>query len=69
MILAAASGLAAWLVPAAPDMIPGAAFVELAALVEGRTSDVVAWQSAGVALVVAALLLGLARLALERAAL
>jgi hypothetical protein len=67
VIVAAASGLVAWLVPTAPEMIPGAAFVELAALVEGTTTDVVAWQCAGVALVAAAVLLGLARLALERA--
>ena len=67
LVVATAIGLVAWLVPAAPTVIPGAAFVELAALVEGTTSDVAAWQSAGVALVAAAVLLGLARLTLERA--
>jgi ABC-type transport system involved in multi-copper enzyme maturation permease subunit len=67
LFVAAGIGLVAWLVPAAPDVMPGAAYVELAALVEGTSSDVVAWQSAGIALVAAAALLWLARLTLERA--
>ena len=40
---------------------------ELAELVDGPSSDAVAWQSAGVALLTAAVVLAVARQALERA--
>lgn len=48
-------------------LVPGAAFLELAALSEGPVAIAAAWRSAGVSLVAAAILLGLARLALSRA--
>lgn len=67
LFVAAAAGMIAWLVPSPSALVPGVAFVELAEFLEGTASDALVWQSAGVALVTAALLLGLARLALERA--
>ncbi len=55
----------AWLLPG--WSVPATAFVDLAALTEGTAVLAAAWRSAGVALLVAAVLLGLARLALNRA--
>jgi hypothetical protein len=48
-------------------LVPGAAFLELAALSEGPVAIAGEWRSAGVSLLAAATLLGLARLALSRA--
>ena len=56
---------AAWLLPG--GLVPGAAFLELAALSEGPVAIAAEWRSAGVSLLAAAILLGLARLALSRA--
>ncbi len=67
LFVAAGAGLIAWLAPNPSALVPGVAFVELAEFVEGTASDTLAWQSAGVALLTAALLLGLARLTVERA--
>jgi hypothetical protein len=57
----------AWLVPQSAGLVPGAALLELAALTEGAVSLATAWRSAGTALLAAALLLGIARVALSRA--
>jgi hypothetical protein len=67
LLAAATAGLVAWLAPIPSAPLPGAAFVELASLVEGTTSEAAAWKSAGVALLTAAVVLGIARQALERA--
>jgi hypothetical protein len=67
VIVSAAFAAAAWLLPGAGDLVPGAAFLELAALREGTMALAAAWRAAGVALLAAAVLLGLARLALSRA--
>lgn len=67
LLVAAGAGLIAWLVPDPSVLVPGVAFVELAELVEGTAADAVARQSAGLALLTAGILLGLARLAVERA--
>ena len=67
-ILASALAVAvAWLVPQSAGLVPGAALLELAALTEGSVSLATAWRSAGAALLAAALLLGIARVALSRA--
>ena len=55
------------LLPETDGLVPGAALLELAALTEGPASVATAWQSAGAALVAAGVLLGIARLALNRA--
>jgi hypothetical protein len=60
-------GALAWLAPGAGELVPGAALVDLAALREGATAQVTGLRAAGAALVTTALLLGLARLVLERA--
>jgi hypothetical protein len=60
-------GALAWLAPGAVELVPGAALVDLAALREGATAQVTGLRAAGAALVTTALLLGLARLVLERA--
>jgi hypothetical protein len=67
IIISSALVAAAWLLPASGDLVPGAAFLELAALSEGTVALAAAWRAAGVSLLAAALLLGLARLALSRA--
>lgn len=68
MTVVAGAGLAAaaWLLPADPGFVPGAAFVDLAALTEGPAALAVAWRTAGAALLATAVLLGLARIALSR---
>lgn len=58
---------AAWLLPEAGGLVPGSAFLELAALTEGPPSVADAWRSAGGALLAAGVLLALARVALGRA--
>jgi ABC-type transport system involved in multi-copper enzyme maturation permease subunit len=58
---------AAWLLPQAGGLVPGSAFLELAALIEGPISVADAWRSAGAALIAAGLLLVLGRVALGRA--
>lgn len=66
-IALAGLGVVAWqLREVTGGLVPGAAFVDLAALREGATMQVVALRSSGAALVAAALLLVAARLALER---
>ena len=60
-------GAVAWLLPAAAELVPGAAMVDLAALREGATAQVDGLRAAGAALVATALLLVLARVVLERA--
>jgi hypothetical protein len=60
-------GALAWLAPGAGELVPGAALVDFAALREGATAQVTGLRAAGAALVTTALLLGLARLVLERA--
>jgi hypothetical protein len=67
IVLSAALVAAAWLVPGHGGLIPGAAFLELAALTEGPGSLAGAWRAAGACLVAAGLLLVLARGALGRA--
>ena len=57
----------AWLLPASDGLVPGSAFLSLAALREGPAAPGAAWQATGVALLTAAMLLVLARLALSRA--
>ncbi len=66
LLLSAGFAAAAWLLPL-DGLVPGAAFLDLAALTEGPVALAAAWRSAGAALLVAALLLGLTRLALNRA--
>jgi hypothetical protein len=56
----------AWLVPQAGGLVPGSAFLELAALTDGPISLADAWRSAGAALIAAGLLLVLGRVALGR---
>ena len=63
----AALGALAWLAPAAGELVPGSAIVDLAALREGMAIQVAGLRAAGAGLVATALLLALARLALERA--
>lgn len=65
-VLAIACGLAAWLLPSIGPFVPGFAFVELASLTEGASTTAAAWQAAGVALLAAATLIVLARIALDR---
>lgn len=60
-------GAAAWLLPVNGGLVPGAAFLLLAELTEGPGSPADAWRSAGASLLAAAILLGMARLALSRA--
>lgn len=67
IVVSAGLVAAAWLLPVNGDLVPGAAFLELAALTEGTVAFAAAWRTAGVSLLFAALLLGLARLALSRA--
>ncbi len=67
IILAAAFVGAAWIVSAQGGLVPGSAFLELAALTEGSRSLAEAWRAAGAALVAAGSLLVLARVALGRA--
>ena len=58
---------AAWLLPQAGGLVPGSAFLELAALTEGPIVIADAWRAAGAALIAAGILLVLGRLALSRA--
>jgi hypothetical protein len=58
---------AAWFLPQAGGLVPGSAFLELAALTDGPISLADAWRSAGAALIAAGALLVLGRLALGRA--
>ena len=67
VILAAAVGALAWLGPDLAGLVPGAAFVALAELNEAVAPLGTALRSAGSALLTTALLLLLARTALERA--
>jgi hypothetical protein len=66
-LLAVAIGAAAWGLPQADGLLPGAALVQLASLTEAPIAIAAAWRAAGAALVATALLLVLARLALGRA--
>lgn len=59
--------VAVWLLPNAGGLVPGSAFLELAALSDGAISVADAWRSAGAALIAAGLLLVLGRVALGRA--
>ena len=63
----AAALAAAWFLPQAGGLVPGAAFLELAALTEGPVLVADAWRSAGAALIAAGLLLVIGRIALSRA--
>jgi len=65
--IGAGLGALAWFVPGAGDLVPGAAMVDLAAVREGVPAQNGGLRAAGAALVATALLLVLARLALERA--
>lgn len=65
--IVASLGTLAWLVPGTGELVPGAAMVDLAALREGATAPMDSLRAAGAALVVAAMLLVVARLVLERA--
>ena len=67
VVLAAAVGTLAWLGPDLAGLVPGAAFVALAGLNEAVAPLGTALRSAGSALLTTALLLLLARTALERA--
>ena len=57
----------AWFLPQAGGLVPGSAFLELAALTDGPVFVADAWRSAGAALLGAGVLLVLGRLALSRA--
>lgn len=67
VIVGAALGALAWLVPGAGELVPGAAMVDLATLRDGVGAPVAGLRAAGAALVATALLLAVARLVLERA--
>ena len=58
---------AAWFVPQAGGLVPGSAFLELAALTDGPISLADAWRAAGAALIAAGILMVFGRLALSRA--
>lgn len=62
-----AFGLLAWFAPGAPELVPGAAMVDLATLHEGVRAPIGGLRAAGSALLWTALLLVIARLVLERA--
>lgn len=66
IVLAAAVGLAAWLVPGARPLLPGAAIPLLADLQPRMPGTATSLASAGVGLLVAAMLILLARLLLRR---
>lgn len=63
----AAALAAAWFLPQAGGLVPGSAFLELAALTEGPILVADAWRSAGAALIAACLLLVIGRIGLSRA--
>lgn len=71
VVVVVALGLAAaalaWLGPFEPSLVPGGAYVELAALREPGGSAAAGLRAAGVGLATAAITLGLARAAMERA--
>lgn len=62
-----AAAAAAWMLPQARGLVPGSAFLQMAALTEGLVSAADAWRGAGAALIAASLFLLLARTALGRA--
>jgi hypothetical protein len=64
--LALASGSVAWLLPVPDGLVPGSALVGLAAVTSDTSSVSTAWLATGAALLAAAILLGSARLLLER---
>ncbi len=65
-IVALALGIVAWLVPVPGGLVPGSGLVGLAAVTSDTSSVSTAWLAAGAALLAAAILLGIARLSLER---
>lgn len=65
--IGAGLGALAWAVPGAGPFVPGAAMVDLAGLAEGVEAGVAGLRAAGAALLATALVLVVARLALERA--
>jgi hypothetical protein len=67
VVTSALVGLAAWLLPGAEGILPGGAFVALAGLTEGAVAQGPVWRMAGTALLIAGVLLVLARVALDRA--
>ena len=67
ILVGALLAAAAALLPQTNGLVPGAALLELGALTEGPVSLGGAWRSAGAALVAAGVLLGIARLSLNRA--
>jgi hypothetical protein len=66
VVVCAATGLVAWLVPGAAPWVPGSALASLAALGESSRPLALAWREAGAALVAAAALLVVARGLIER---
>jgi ABC-type transport system involved in multi-copper enzyme maturation permease subunit len=67
LVLTLALGSVAWLGPVAGELVPGGAMAQLGAVREAGTSHAALWRSTGAALVATAVVLGLARLLLERA--
>lgn len=66
VLVGIASGVVAWLAPVPGGLVPGSAFVGLAAVTSGTSSVSTGWLAAGAALLAAAVLLGITRLSLER---
>lgn len=66
ILLAAALGLAAWLLPQMRPLLPGGAIAMLADLYDGASGPAAGLASAGVSLLAAAALIMLARLLLKR---
>lgn len=67
VLLGGTLGVAAWLAPSDPSLLPGGAYAALAELRETRSAVGMGMRAAGVGLATAALLLTGARTALERA--
>lgn len=67
LAIGTALGAVAWLVPGAGELVPGAALVDLAGLREGTSAQLGGLRQAGAGLVIAAVLLVVARVVLERA--